>query len=240
MKTGLIIKKAIFAGVVAALVSVSAFSEGYDPITGSSADKRMLDAQALVEKLYAEQEYERSLIIYQRELAPFGDKYAQYMVGFMNYRGQGVEANRPAALAWFRLAAERSDPPFIEARDALFNIMPLEEVVESNQIFVELWRQLSDSQLLLELVRQDLKILRARGSTRVPGSNASSISMVNVQDGNNDSAEYYRRVRTRMEARLSYLQSNVEIVDIELNDDSAVKQHLEQEIREQVAALDMR
>ena len=232
MKTGLIIKKAIFAGVVAALVSVSAFSEGYDPITGSSADKRMLDAQALVEKLYAEQEYERSLIIYQRELAPFGDKYAQYMVGFMNYRGQGVEANRPAALAWFRLAAERSDPPFIEARDALFNIMPLEEVVESNQIFVELWRQLSDSQLLLEL--------GARGSTRVPGSNASSISMVNVQDGNNDSAEYYRRVRTRMEARLSYLQSNVEIVDIELNDDSAVKQHLEQEIREQVAALDMR
>jgi hypothetical protein len=43
-----------------------------------------------------------------------------------------------------------------------------------------------------------------------------------------------------METRLDYLDSNVEIVDVALNDDMAVKKSLEQEIREEMAALDMR
>lgn len=240
MRTRLYIKQAVFAGIVAALVQVSAHSDSYFHFPGASADQRTLKAQAMVEELYEAREFERSLIIYKKELAPIGDKYAQYMVGFMYYRGHGVEASRPVALAWYRLAAERSDPAIIEARDALFHNMPQEEIVESNQIFVMLWRELGDSQLILDLVRKDLTILKARTGSRIPGSNSNPITIVSVRSGDTDSEAFYDRVRKRMETRLDYLNSNVEIVDVALNDDMAVKKSLEQEIREEMAALDMR
>jgi TPR repeat protein len=240
MRTRLYIKQAVFTGIVAAMVHVSAYADSYVRFPGASADQRTLQAQTMVEELYVAREFERSLIIYKKELAPIGDKYAQYMVGFMYYRGHGVEVDRPAALAWYRLAAERGDPAIIDARDALFGAMSQEEIVESNRIFVMLWRELSDSQLILDLVRKDLDILKARTGSRIPGSNTNPITIVSVRTGDTDSEAFYGRVRKRMETRLDYLDSNVEIVDIALNDDMAVKKSLEQEIRDEMAALDMR
>jgi Sel1 repeat len=240
MRIRLYIKQAIVAGIVAAMAHVPAQSEGYNYFPGASADQRTLQAQRLVEQLYEEREFKRSLIIYEKELAPIGDKYAQYMVGFMYYRGHGVEVNRPAALAWFRLAAERRDPPIVAARDALFSTMSQEEIVESNKIFVKLWRELGDNQIILDLVRRDLNLLKEKTGSRIPGSNTSPMTIVRVQDTTTSSAAFYDRIRERLQTRLNYLNSNVEIVDIALNDDLAVKKSLEQEIREEMAALDMR
>jgi len=240
MRTRLYIKQAIVAGIMATLAQVPAFSDGYNYFPGASADQRTLQAQRLVEQLYEDRKFERSLIIYEKELAPIGDKYAQYMVGFMYYRGHGVEVNRPAALAWFRLAAERRDPPIVAARDALFSTMSQEEIVESNQIFVTLWRELGDSQIILALVRNDLDLLKEKTGSRVSASNASSMTIISVQSGTTRSPAFYDRVRKRLEARLNFLSSNVEIVDIALNDEIAVKKSLEQEIREDMAALNMR
>jgi Sel1 repeat-containing protein len=241
MRTRLYIKQAIIAGIVAALAHVPAHSDVYNFFPGASADQRTLQAQRLVEQLYEDREFKRSLIIYEKELAPIGDKYAQYMVGFMYYRGHGVEADRPAALAWFRLAAERRDPPIVAARDALFSSMSQEEIVESNQIFVKLWRKLGDNQIILNLVRRDLNLLKEKTGSRIAGSNTSPMTIVRVQQNTTiSSAAFYDRVRERLEMRLNFLNSNVEIVDIALNDDMAVKKSLEQEIREEMAALDMR
>jgi len=240
MRTRLYIKQAIVAGIVATLAHVPAHAEGYNYFPGASSDQRTLQAQRLVEQLYEDREFKRSLIIYEKELAPIGDKYAQYMVGFMYYRGHGVEVNRPAALAWFRLAAERRDPPIVAARDALFSTMSQGEIVESNQIFVNLWRELGDSQIILDLVRHDLNLLKEKTGSRIPGSNASPMTIVRLQSAAPSSAAFYDRVRKRLETRLNFLNSNVEIVDIALNDDLAVKKTLEQEIRKELAALDMR
>ena len=240
MRTRLYIKQAIVAGIVATLVHVPAHANDYIYFPGASADQRTLQAQRLVEQLYKDRKFERSLIIYEKELAPIGDKYAQYMVGFMYYRGHGVEVNRPAALAWFRLAAERRDPPIVAARDALFSTMSQEEIVKSNQIFVKLWRELGDSQIILDLVRHDLKLLKEKTGSRIPGSSTSPMTIVRVQGAITSSSAFYDRVRERLEMRLNFLNSNVEIVDIALNDNLAVKKSLEQEIREEMAALDMR
>jgi TPR repeat protein len=234
------IRSILGAGILAVLLGAPALADSYQRFPGASSDQRTLEAQKLVEELYENREYKRSLIIYEKELAPIGDKYAQYMVGFMYYRGHSVEAHRPTALAWFRLAAERNDPAIIEARDALFERMSQEGVVESNEIFVALWRELSDSQIILELVRKDLGILRSKTGSRIVGSNASPITIVDVRNGETGNEGYYDRVRTRMETRLEYLDSNVEVVDIALNDDMEIKKSLEQEIREEMAALDVR
>ena len=57
-------------------------------------------------------EYERAFMIYEKELAPLGDKYAQYMVGYMYLNAQSVLQDKISALAWFRIAAERGERCF--------------------------------------------------------------------------------------------------------------------------------
>lgn len=226
------------AVIVIALPGLSAHADSYTHFPGAGSDQRTLDAQNRVEELYNKGDYERSLMIYQKELAPIGDKYAQYMVGYMHLAGQGVKASKPKALAWYRLAAERSDREIVKARDKLFQTMSQADVVESNQIFVELWRDLGDNNLILDLVRKDLDSLRARTGSRIPGSNSSPITIINPRTGETGSEAYYGRVRKRMEMRLEFLDSNIEIIDIDLSDEFDVRKSLETEIRAEMAALE--
>lgn len=232
--------RAAMAIGVGSMLCVAAMAEGFSQFPGALADARTLDAQEQVESIYEAKEYERALLIYKEELAPIGDKYAQYMVGYMHLRGQGVEKSRPAALAWYRLAAERREPAILQARDSLFHRMSQEEIVESNRIFVELWRELGDNKLVLDLIRQDLKVLQARTGSRIANSSTSPITIVDVRRGDSSGDAYYDRVRRRVAMRMDFLDSNVEIVDLDLRDELAVSKSLELEIREEMAALDMR
>ena len=222
------------------LAGSSAIAQDYTHFPGASLDRKTLEAQQTVEVLYSNKEYKRCLFIYKNELASIGDKYAQYMVGFMYLHGQGVEQNRPAALAWYRLAAEREEQAIIQARNSLFDSMSHEEVVESNRIYAELWRELGDNRLLLDLIKQDLAILNERTGSRVGRSSISPVTIVGGADGAPATDAYYDRVRARMDGRLSYLKTNVEIIDLDLDEDMAVAKHLEREIREEMAALDIR
>lgn len=228
------------AGIVAVMLSLTAHSDAFRHFPGDPEDQATLRAQERVEELYANGEYERSLLIYEKELAPIGDKYAQYMVGYMHLLGQGCEVNRPAALAWYRLAAERRDQAIVQARDALFKSMSQVEIIASNEVFVDLWRRLGDNHLILNLVRKDLEILSARTGSRIPGAGTSPITVVRVRPGESYGEASYDRIRDRVDRRLEFLRANVDIVDIELNDEIAVKQSLESEVREAMAALDMR
>ena len=227
-------------GIAAALAHVSAFSEGYTHVPGASADQKTLEAQAQVEQLYEAGEYKRALIIYEQDLAPIGDKYAQYMVGFMHHWGQSVAKDLPTALAWYRLAAERNSSAIVEERDRLFESMSDEGIDLSNEIFVKLWRKLGDNRLILDLIREDMAILKAKTGSRIPGANSGPVTIVYARGAEMDSAAFYSQVEKRMKRRMEYLNTNVEIVDIPLDDERAVKQSLEQEIREEMAALDMR
>ena len=240
LKTRLYIRQAIIAGIAAALAHVSAFSEGYTHVPGASADQKTLEAQAQVEQLYEAGEYKRALIIYERELAPIGDKYAQYMVGFMHHWGQSIDKDLPTALAWYRLAAERNTPLIVEERDRLFASMSDPDIDASNEIFVKLWRRLGDNRLILDLIREDMEILKEKTGSRIPGAGSGPITIVYARDGEMGTVAFYERVRNRMALRMEYLNTNVEIVDIPLDGDRAVKEPLEQEVREEMAALNMR
>jgi TPR repeat protein len=54
-------------------------------------DSKTLSVQAKAEELFEREDYRRAHIIYLKDLAPIGDKYAQYMLGFMTASGLGVE-----------------------------------------------------------------------------------------------------------------------------------------------------
>lgn len=231
----------ILTAVLALSVGSTAYSQTIKYFPGATVDQRTLMAQRRVDDIYDKGDYDRALLIYEKELAPIGDKYAQYMVGYMHLAGKSVPVSQPDALAWYRLAAERGDPMLVRARDNLHQAMSAEEVEESNRIFAKLWREIGDNRLLLDLIREDLDVLKERTGSRIPGAYSGRLTIINVQNGRG-SDEYYENLRKRVDKRLEYLDSNVEIHDVDIEEendaDSELIRSLETEIREELAALD--
>ena len=206
-------------------------------LTALAASGAALRAQEQVDELYEKGDYERALFIYEHELSPIGDKYAQYMVGYMHLAGKSVPQSKVDALAWYRLASERGEPAIVRAREALAKTMTAEEIEASNRIFVDLWQRLGDKRLLLDLIREDLEVLSERTGSRIPGAYSGRLTIINVQSPNTGD-EYYEKIRKRVETRLEYLDSHVEITDFELEGDLEAIRTLELELREKLAALE--
>jgi hypothetical protein len=232
------IKVLLLAGLLLVAFQTAAGGESYRHFPGAPADERTLRAQDRVEELYERGEYARALMICKEDLAPKGDKYAQYTIGFMHLAGQGVPPDNASALAWYRLAAERGDPALVRARDNLFRQMSPEKIEESNRIFADLWRDMGDSRILLRLIRSDIETLKSRTGSRIPGASSSPLAVIDVS-GNGVSERYYDTIQERLKTRLKYLKSNVRIIDIDLGQHNELVRNLEAELTTEVAALDL-
>jgi len=73
------IRLALIAGMLAALFCVTVEAQTYKAFPGETMNTKTLATQARVEELYEAGEYDRALLIYEKELAPLGDKYAQHV-----------------------------------------------------------------------------------------------------------------------------------------------------------------
>lgn len=224
------------AGLLAGLIAMSAWAQTQKAFPGPPVDQRTMRTQVRVDELYESGDFGRALLIYQKELSPIGDKYAQYMVGYMHLAGQGVPADRPAALAWYRLAAERGDPSIVQARDQLYQGMSSDEVEMSSGIFVSIWQEYGDNSLLLKLIREDMDVLRKQTGTRVAGGDRPT-TVINVRSGQAGTAVYYDRVESRINLRLDYLETSVEITDIAIAKSAADIRSIGEELRKEFAAL---
>ena len=213
--------------------------EAFKQFPGAPLDERTMRTQERVEKLYQQGEFERALMIFEEDLAPKGDKYAQYTIGYMHLNGQGVPENKARALAWYRLAAERGAPALVEARDSLSAKLTAEEIVESSGIFAELWKKLGDNRILLDLILDDLNILKARTGTRIPGAASGPLTVIDVSGSGAASERFYQEVEERMQTRLAYLKTNVEIIDIDTSDGDPLVQGLEDDMKKVIAALEL-
>jgi tetratricopeptide (TPR) repeat protein len=193
----------IFAALLSAAAIVGA--ERYAQFPGPTIDDSTLRFKQKVENIYASGNYDRALLIYEKELAPQGDKYAQYMAGYMHLQGQGVDADPAAALAWYRLAAERGEPKFIEARDALEAALDPAERERADELFAKLWERHGDRRILLELIKEDLEILRESAVGGLAAAESAGFaSGYSSQAGGNP---YHRRVRTQLAERLAWLDT---------------------------------
>ena len=233
MKTRL----AFISGLLASLVCACVLAQEYKPFPGVVPDQRTQKIQEDVEVIYEAGDYGRALVIYKDELAAIGDKYAQYMVGYMYLNGQGVEADRIEALAWFRLAAERDEPLLMRIRDEQQAKMTAAEIEASDARFIELWRDIGDRQLILALVRRDLDTLSEQTGTRIPGARPSAPNMVLRLSGENMGPNFYDDIRARVEARIEYLDARVEISDAVLAEEFERTREEEARVKEALSAL---
>lgn len=222
----------VFAVFAAAAVVLA---EPYAQFPGPPIDGDTLRIKQKVEDIYASGNYGRALLIYEKELAPQGDKYAQYMTGYMHLNGQGVAADPAAALAWYRLAAERGEPKFIEARDALAASLEGSARARADEIFAELWERHGDRRILLELIEADIDLLRESAVDGFAGgsSGAGLSAGYSRQAGGNP---YYRRVRSQLAERLAWLDTHRKDP---AGVDSAALDDFEADLRRELEDLDL-
>ena len=81
-----------------------------------------------------------------------------------------------------------------------------------------------------------MDVLRQQTGSRVPGSDRSLI-IINVRSEQVSGARFYDQVEKRIELRLSYLETSVEITDIALAENAADIRSMEEELRKEFAAL---
>lgn len=182
------------------------------------ADSRTLKVQSKVDDLYERGEYERAYFIYRNELVPLGDKYAQYMVGFMHLTGTGVDRDPIAASAWYRLAAERGTPEFVTVRDLLITTMTPEERAQSDTQFSQLRGEYSDLEVLLASIKRGLRELQpATGSRILSETSPMTVIEASSASQSRSSAGYRRRISRKLEDHLVRLAEIGNFPDMETN-----------------------
>ena len=216
----------VWPGIVAAQSTSSIPSV---PLTAKT-----ISVQNKAEQLFEERNYDRAFFIYRNELAPIGDKYSQYMVGFMYLTGKGVEPSRVMATAWYRLAAERGTREFETVRDQLMVSLTPEQKGECDGRYVALRKQYGDLALLMKAVRSDFETLSSRTGTRL-SADSSAVTVIQIKGlgGAESGSAYYGRIQDRLKARLEYIasQTNAETGDLDSMNLSSIErlvnEHLE-------------
>ena len=175
-----------------------------DRFPGQPPDRRIAAIQQKADSLFEHGKYDRAFFIYESELAPIGDKYAQYMVGYMYLAGKGVETDIPRAVAWYRLAAERGDKTFVQEFDTLLAALSAEQRYQARQHFLALRPRLGDSALVMRLVEDDLVELSKRATSNTVWQTSSvGSSNFDRQQANGD------RVLERIDVRMRYLEERL-------------------------------
>lgn len=239
MRTGLSQRSQLIAVLAVCSLSSSSLADDGSPFFGNRFESGTLAIQQKVEALYQQGDYERALFIYENELAPIGDKYAQYMVGFMHLTGTGVPEDAIAASAWYRLAAERSYPEFVAVRDQLLESFTEPDLLRSDFEYRELRRKYSDLVLLERLIEEDLKRLEPVTGSRLAGQN-QAVRILDPRSGMAISADRLReRARLRIEERLQQIDALVE-ADVETDVDRLDLDVLKQQVRTEIERIDDR
>jgi hypothetical protein len=202
-------------------------------------ESRTMRIQTKAEGLYTSGDYKRAHFIYVKELAPLGDKYAQYMTGYMYLMGQGVPEDPLLASAWYRIAAERKSREFMVVRDDLMRTLDAQQLARSDSLYLDLRKGLSDLVIVMKLLEKDLEKLQVETTgSRVAGQ-SSMITMVDPKTGNLMSAKLYRdRVRRALQSRVDYITAQLDIEPLDAELSRAQVAELWDRIEEHVAVVD--
>jgi len=76
--------------------------------------------------------------------ASWAYKPAQFNLGVMYARGQGIPADPPRAMAWMALAAERNDKEYVDAKELVYGTLSKEQFEQANVIWRELKKTYGD------------------------------------------------------------------------------------------------
>ena len=204
---------------------------------GISVSSKIAKAQRQADEVYERTDYGRAFFIYRHELAPIGDKYAQYMVGFMYLAGKGVDEDPIAAAAWYRLAAERGIKEFMQENVRLRQQLEPTERARADQLFLQLRREFGDLALMMRELREDYELLRERTGTRL-GSGTSPMLIVEADGRTQSGSSYYGEIEKRIKARLDYISRATKIEIIDRRPDTVDLDSIEAEVSTHLSKLD--
>lgn len=91
----------------------------------------------LATQTYGQHRYSYALKFF-REAAAWSSKPAQYVLGTMALDGDQQPVDRPLALAWFALAAERRQPRFVQAYQQLRAALSTDERARAEQLLAQM------------------------------------------------------------------------------------------------------
>ncbi|HEY6940209.1 sel1 repeat family protein, partial [Dokdonella sp.] len=111
---------------------------------GRPGEKFYFDAVRAVGK----KDYRFAIDMYEVS-ASWAYKPAQYNLGVMYLKGEGVPVDRARAMAWFALAAERGDADYARARELLYADLDKDEFARANEIWRELKPTYGDDAALI-------------------------------------------------------------------------------------------
>jgi hypothetical protein len=99
----------------------------------------------------------------------WGYKPAQYNLAVMYLKGDGIPVDRPRAMAWIALAAERGDPTYVQAREAVYADLSKDEWEQANAIWRELKKTYGDDVALARAKARWAQVRAAMTGSRVGG-----------------------------------------------------------------------
>lgn len=171
------------------------------------------------ERAYERGRYERAWRMYRHGLAWRGDKYAQYMVGYMLFNGRGVRADRTRGTAWLKLAAERGDERKLNDvyNDAFARLTERERslaLTEHDNLLAEF----GDRRVLRRLIRADQRRLRRATGSRVGYTDTQPLTVQFLDGQTLPGSVYYQRIRQRLKQRMDYLEGVVTLGSFEVLD----------------------
>ena len=221
-----------------------AYAQDFSSSGGYVRDSNTLSVQRKAEELFEREDYKRAHFIYLNELAPIGDKYAQYMVGFMTLTGLGVREDPVLASAWYRLAAERKTAEFIAVRDDLIRRLDTTEMDRSDTLYLHLRREYSDIAVRMREVREDFDLLHGGGGSTGSrtGTSSSPVIIVKPRDGGSGMSmdAYYRQIRLRMQGHLDFIAKTLGIERVDAGLTKTEVEDLEAQVMAFVARVDDR
>ena len=220
-------------GLIFLLLAGAANAAVEEPFPGVPPDKRLLNAQKKADQLYAKGDYDRALVVYRDDLASGGDKFAQYMVGYMYLAGQAVEQDPITATAWYRLAAERGSETFVDARNTLMDAMNEAQRRACDEIYVELRSEIGDIVIVSSLIGDDLQEL----SPFIQFDLAVDPELMQRnQQGRNE--KLLNQIRFNIETRMMYLL-NISNSDVTITKEEQEKiSKLHNKVQRDLRALD--
>ncbi len=202
---------------------------------GQAPTKRLLNAQKKAEAAIEAQDYDRAFWFYRKELAPKGDKYGQYMVGYMYENGLGVPASDVRAAAWYQVAAERGHEPIIATSEAFQRSLSPSQRVAARELSETLKAELGDIALLKRDINRDIDRLRdVTGSQSRSGNCDSRPGTVFQTRGiirQLPLSRYCEILNARIDERVAYIAGYVTFGELELlpDEEDAVEEDAAEE-----------
>ena len=119
-------------------------------------------------------QYKFAIDMYETS-ASWAYKPAQYNLAVMYAKGEGVPIDKPRAMAWAALAAERGDQDYVDARELIYADLTKDEFAKANEIWRDLKKTYAD-----DIALERAKTRWAQVKAGITGSRVGGIGNLKV------------------------------------------------------------